>query len=80
MPGQSGYIAAQDDTLTGRVIAPTRDPHAYPHAGKVAAAIAGSMVVEIANGMVPLPDQLPEDFSATVHRFLAARPRWDVHG
>jgi hypothetical protein len=38
------------------------------------------MVIEIANGMVPLPDQLPEEFSATVHRFLAARPRWDIHG
>jgi pimeloyl-ACP methyl ester carboxylesterase len=62
------------------VIAPTADPHAYPHAGRVAAAIAGSMVIEIANGMVPLPDQLPEEFSATVHRFLAARPRWDIHG
>jgi pimeloyl-ACP methyl ester carboxylesterase len=58
------------------VIAPTADPHAYPHAGKVAAAIAGSAVVEIANGMVPLPDQLPVEFSAAVHHFLAAQPRW----
>ena len=61
------------------VIAPTGDPYAYPHAGKVAAAIAGSMVVEIADGMVPLPDQLPVEFSAAVHRFLAAQPGWDVH-
>jgi pimeloyl-ACP methyl ester carboxylesterase len=61
------------------VIAPTADPHAYPHAGKVAAAIAGSKVVEIANGMVPLPDQLPVEFSAAVHRFLAAQPGWDVY-
>jgi pimeloyl-ACP methyl ester carboxylesterase len=56
------------------VIAPTADPHAYPHARKVAAAIAGSVVVEIANGMVPLPDQMPEEFAAAVHRFLAAQP------
>ena len=62
------------------VIAPTADPHAYPHAGKVAAAIAGSMVVEIPDGMVPLPDQLPEEFSVAVHRFLAPLPRWDVQG
>jgi pimeloyl-ACP methyl ester carboxylesterase len=62
------------------VIAPTADPHAYPHAGKVAAAIAESSVIEIENGMVPLPDQLPEEFSATVHRFLAAQPRWEDQG
>jgi pimeloyl-ACP methyl ester carboxylesterase len=59
------------------VIAPTADPHAYPHAAKVAGAITGSAIVEIANGMVPLPDQLPEEFSAVVHRFLANQPRWD---
>jgi pimeloyl-ACP methyl ester carboxylesterase len=62
------------------VIAPAADPHAYPHAEKVAAAIACSRVVEIANGMVPLPDQLPEEFSAAVHRFLAPQPPWDVRG
>jgi pimeloyl-ACP methyl ester carboxylesterase len=61
------------------VIAPTADPHAYPHAGKVAAAIAGSVLVEIENGMVPLPDQLPEEFAAAVHRFLAAQPVWGRH-
>ena len=59
------------------VIAPTADPHAYPHAPKVAAAIAGSVVVEIENGMVPLPDQMPEEFAAAVERFLAAQPAWD---
>jgi pimeloyl-ACP methyl ester carboxylesterase len=58
------------------VIAPTADPHAYPHARKVHTAIAGSTLVEIENGMVPLPDQMPEEFSATVHHFLAAQPTW----
>jgi pimeloyl-ACP methyl ester carboxylesterase len=38
------------------VIAPTADPYACPHAPKVAAAIAGSLLIEIENGMVPLPD------------------------
>jgi pimeloyl-ACP methyl ester carboxylesterase len=61
------------------VIAPTADPHAYPHAPKVAAAIAGSVVVEIENGMVPLPDQMPEAFAAAVQRFLAAQPAWIGH-
>jgi len=53
------------------VIAPTADPHAYPHAGRVAAAIAGSMVIEIANGMVPLPDQLPGDRPSLSRRSAA---------
>ena len=61
------------------VIAPTADPHAYPHAPKVAAAIAGSVLVEVANGMVPLPDQMPEEFAAAVHRFLATQPAWGGH-
>lgn len=56
------------------VIAPTADPHAYPNAGKVSGAIRGSVLVEIEGGMVPLPDQMPEAFSDTVHRFLASLP------
>ena len=58
------------------VVAPTADPHAYPHAPKVAAAIAGSTLVEIENGMVPLPDQKPAEFTDVVHHFLAAQPVW----
>ena len=53
------------------VIAPTADPHAYPHAPKVAAAIAGSRMIEIEGGMVPLPDQKPQAFAAAIDRFLS---------
>ena len=60
------------------VIAPTADPHAHPHAPKVAAAIAGSTLVEIEQGMVPLPDQKPGEFTEVVHRFLAAQPVWST--
>jgi pimeloyl-ACP methyl ester carboxylesterase len=56
------------------VIAPTADPHAYPHAPKVAAAISGSRLVEIEGGMVPLPDQMPREFAAAVHDFIASLP------
>jgi pimeloyl-ACP methyl ester carboxylesterase len=52
------------------VIAPTADPHAYPHAPKVAAAIAGSQLIEIEGGMVPLPDQMPQAFAAAIDQFL----------
>jgi len=54
------------------VIAPTGDPHAYPHAPKVAAAISGSRLIEIKNGMVPLPDQMPQEFAEAVHGFIAS--------
>lgn len=52
------------------VIAPTGDPHAYPHAWRVADAIAGARYVEVEGGMVPLPDQMPERFAELVSAFL----------
>lgn len=52
------------------VIAATDDPHAYGSAPKVAQAIAGSTLVEIQGGGVPLPDQLPQQFADTVGGFL----------
>ncbi|MCO5122285.1 MAG: alpha/beta hydrolase [Rhizobacter sp.] len=52
------------------VIAPTADPHAYPHARRVADAIADARVVEVEGGMVPLPDQMPERFAELVTDFL----------
>jgi pimeloyl-ACP methyl ester carboxylesterase len=56
------------------VIAPTADPHVYPHAHKVAAAIPGGILIEIENGMVPLPDQMPREFAAAVHDFVGSLP------
>jgi pimeloyl-ACP methyl ester carboxylesterase len=53
------------------VIAPTEDPHAFPAAPRVAQAIAGSRLLNIEHGMVPLPDQMPEVFSEAVMEFLA---------
>ncbi len=52
------------------VIAPTADPHAYPHARRVADAIADARVVEVEGGTVPLPDQMPERFAELVTNFL----------
>ena len=53
------------------VVAPTCDPHAHPSAPRVAGAIAGSVLREVPGGMVPLPDQMPEDFARLVHEFVA---------
>ena len=58
------------------VITPTADPHAHPHAPSVATAIAGSTLVNIENGMVPLPDQMPKEFAEVVHDFLSSQPVW----
>ena len=52
------------------VIAPTATPHAFPHARRVADAIAGARVAEVEGGMVPLPDQMPERFAELVTGFL----------
>jgi pimeloyl-ACP methyl ester carboxylesterase len=53
-----------------QVLAPAADPHAFPVAGKVAGALSGATMVEIAGAMVPFPDQMPEVFAETVLAFL----------
>ncbi len=53
------------------IVAPTEDPHAYPHAGPLAQRIAGARIVEVPGGMVPLPDQMPAEFARVVGEFLA---------
>jgi pimeloyl-ACP methyl ester carboxylesterase len=55
------------------LIGATDDPFAYPHLRQLAAALPGAKVVELEGGMVPLPDQLPEQFAAAVADFLSAR-------
>ncbi len=46
------------------------DPHAYPALARLREALPQAEVTEIAGGMVPLPDQLPEAFAAAVTGFL----------
>lgn len=55
------------------VIAPTGDPHVHPVAPKVSGAIAGSVLRELSGGMVPLPDQMPEEFAGLVRDFISAQ-------
>jgi len=49
------------------------DPFAAPHADQWLAHLPQASVVEIAHGMVPLPDQLPQAFADALLRFLAAQ-------
>jgi pimeloyl-ACP methyl ester carboxylesterase len=67
-----------EDTA-GRVAAPTLivratdDPFAFPHGHELREQLVGAAsvdMVDIEGGMVPLPDQLPEQFAAVVLAFL----------
>lgn len=49
------------------------DPFAAPHAAQLLARLPQAELAEIAQGMVPLPDQLPEEFARVVDAFLGAR-------
>ena len=52
------------------LIGATADPYGYPAFARLRAALPDAHVEEIEGGMVPLPDQLPEQFAAAVERFL----------
>lgn len=52
------------------VLVGAADPFAYPMLPRWRAALPGADVVELATGMVPLPDQLPGEFAAAVAGFL----------
>lgn len=62
-----------------RVMQPTliiralEDPFASPHADELRQHLANARIVDIAGGMVPLPDQLPEPFARAVLSFLETR-------
>jgi len=57
------------------LIRATDDPFAFPHGEELREQLtnaASTEMVDIEGGMVPLPDQLPEQFSAAVRSFLDA--------
>jgi len=52
------------------LIGATHDPYAYPALARMRAAMPEASVEVIEGGMVPLPDQMPEEFAGAVERFL----------
>lgn len=54
------------------VIRAGRDPFAAPHAQAICERLPQARLVDIADGMVPLPDQLPHAFAQAVLDFLDA--------
>ncbi|MBU1361820.1 MAG: alpha/beta hydrolase [Gammaproteobacteria bacterium] len=56
------------------IVRATDDPFAAPHAADWLAHLPQARVVDIAGGMVPLPDQMPEAFASAVVEFLGTLP------
>jgi pimeloyl-ACP methyl ester carboxylesterase len=52
------------------ILCGARDPFSYPRMKPLSEAIKGSKMVVIDEGMVPMVDQLPEEFARAVLRFL----------
>jgi pimeloyl-ACP methyl ester carboxylesterase len=50
------------------------DPYASPEAEHLAAHLPGARILDIPGGMVPLPDQMPVEFSNAVLGFLKTLP------
>jgi pimeloyl-ACP methyl ester carboxylesterase len=57
-------------TQSSLIIRATDDPFAAPHAAELHQQLANARIVDIAGGMVPLPDQMPEAFAQVVLSFL----------
>ena len=51
------------------------DPFGYPNHLRMREALAAASAVEIAGGMVPLPDQFPERFAEVVTAFALRQPQ-----
>lgn len=74
--GHRAVAAYRMEDHIGRVTQPTLliravdDPFAAPHLPELQARLPQARVAEIAGGMVPLPDQLPQAFARSVLGFL----------
>ncbi len=74
--GHAAVVAYEMDDKPPKVTVPVlligapADPFAYPEQARLAAQFPGAQVVDLEGGMVPLPDQLPNEFAATLVEFL----------
>jgi pimeloyl-ACP methyl ester carboxylesterase len=80
---EAGHRAVNDYRMEERVpliqaptlvLAGTDDPFSYPRMKPLSDHIPGSKTVEIKGGMVPMVDQMPEEFAAAVMDFLDSPP------
>lgn len=74
--GHRAVAAYRMEDRLGAIVQPvcivkaSADPFAAPHAREWLDLLPQAQWVEIAQGMVPLPDQLPQEFAAAVDHFL----------
>jgi len=79
--GHRAVASYRMEDRMARVVQPTLlvraldDPFAAPHAAELRARLPQAQLVEIAGGMVPLPDQMPREFAEAVLAFLDMQPR-----
>jgi pimeloyl-ACP methyl ester carboxylesterase len=80
---EGGHRAVASYRMEDRIAAVTQpalviragaDPFAAPHAEHWLRLLPQARLADIPEGMVPLPDQLPEAFAQAVLRFLDAQP------
>jgi len=55
------------------VVAGTEDPFSFPRMKPLANSIKGSKTATIEGGMVPMVDQMPEEFARVVIEFLGQK-------
>jgi pimeloyl-ACP methyl ester carboxylesterase len=60
-------------TMPVLLLGATEDPYAYPELARLRRVLPQAEVVEIAGGMVPLPDGWPDEFAGAVNGFLHRR-------
>ncbi|RZL93079.1 MAG: alpha/beta fold hydrolase [Variovorax sp.] len=78
--GHRAVAAYRMEERIGRVTQPTLilratdDPFAAPHVDELLMHLPQARIVDIAGGMVPLPDQLPQAFAKVVLEFLETLP------
>jgi len=53
------------------IIKPNEDPFAAPEAEKLAPHLPHAEMVDLPGGMIPAPDQLPEQFARIVTDYLS---------
>jgi pimeloyl-ACP methyl ester carboxylesterase len=55
-----------------RLVGATADPYGYPNLERLLARLPHADVLRIEGGMVPLPDQMPEEYASAVVAFVTA--------
>lgn len=84
--GHRAVASYEMERRIGQVRAPAlligapADPFAYPQLPRLAGAMSGARTIEVPGGMIPLPDQRPQEFAGAVLSFLESIERRRPNG